>query len=91
MDKKKTRKWRYYYIGYWDLLGRGPDTNNWYYTYENGEWLKDVMHFINDHLIGYSPDRIGDPDVRREICEISEEEAMAIMARQDKEGRRNGR
>ena len=49
------------------------------------------MHFINDHLIGYSPDRIGDPDVMREICEISEEEAMTIMARQDKEGRRNGR
>ena len=41
MDKKKTRKWRYYYIGYWDLLGRGPDTNHWYYTYENGEWLND--------------------------------------------------
>ena len=91
MKKNTAQKWKYYYIEYWDLLGRGPDSELWYYTYEKGEWRKDVMHYINDHLIGYSPDRIGDPDVMREISEISEEEAMAIMARQDKEGRRIGR
>lgn len=89
MKKKTTRKWKYYYIEHWDLLGRGPDEDLWYYTYEKGEWLKDVMHFINDHLMGYSPGRIGDPDVMRDIREISAEEAKAIMARQDKEGRRN--
>lgn len=91
MKATKTRKWKYYYIECMDLLGRGPDEDYWYYTYEKGEWCQDVMHFIEDHLIGYSPDRIGDPDVKREISEVSEEEAMAIMARQDKEGRRNRR
>ena len=88
MAQKKAKKWTYYYIEYWDLLGRRSDRGCCDYTYEKGEWRQDVMHFIQDHLIGYSPDRIGDLDVMREICEISEEEAMAIMARQDKEGRR---
>ena len=91
MKKKATRKWRYYYIEHWDMLGRGPDEHHWYYTYEKGEWRQDVMHFIQDHLIGYDYDRIGDPEMMREISEISEEEAMAIKARQDKEGRRSGR
>ena len=89
MKTNKTKKWKYYYIECMDLLGRGAGRG--YYTYEKGEWREDVMHFIQDHLIGYDFDRIGDPDMMREISEISEEEAMAIMARQDKEGRRKGR
>lgn len=89
--KKKTIKWKYYYIECMDLLGRGPDEDYWYYTYEKGEWRQDVMHFIQDHLIGYDYDRIGDPEMMREIREITKEEASAIMDRQDKEGRRKRR
>ena len=89
--KKKTRKLRYYYIECMDLLGRGPDEDYYYYTYEKGEWRQDVMRYIQDHLIGYNYDRIGDPEMMREIEKISKKEAMAIMARQDKEGRRNRR
>jgi len=88
MGQNKAKKWTYYYIEYMDLLGRRTEYGYCYYVYENSKWIKDVMYYINDHLIGYSPDRIGDLDVMREIREISEEEASAIMARQDKEGRR---
>ena len=88
MKKKTTRKWRYYYIECLDLLGRGPDEDYYYYTYEKGEWRQDVMRYIEDHLIGYDYDRIGDPEMMREIEKISKKEAMAIMVRQDKEGRR---
>ena len=90
MKEKTTRKWKYY-IEHWDLLGRGTEHGYLYYTYEKGEWRQDVMHFIQDHLIGYDYDRIGDPETMREISEISEKEAMAIKARQDKKGRRNRR
>ena len=86
--KTKTQKWTYYYIECMDLLGRGPDEDYYYYTYEKGEWRQDVMRYIQDHLIGYDYDRIGDPEMMREIEKISKKEAMAIMARQDKEGRR---
>lgn len=91
MAQKKAKKWTYYYIECMDLLGRGPDEDYWYYTYEKGEWRQDIMHFIQDHLIGYDYDRIGDPDMMREIREISKEEALTIMDRQDKEGRRKHR
>ena len=89
--KKGTKRWKYYYVECIDLLGRGPDEDYWYYTYEKGEWRQDVMHYIEDYLIGYGIDGIGDLDMMREISEISKEEALAIMARQDKEGRRNKR
>ena len=91
MRQKRAREWTYYYIECMDLLGRGSENDYCYYVYEKGEWIEDVMHYINDHLMGYSPDRIGDLDVKREIREITKEEASAIIARQDKEGRRKHR
>ena len=91
MKKNGTRKWTYYYIECMDLLGRGTDNDYGYYVYKDGKWIEDVLYYIKDHLLGYSPDRIGDPDVMREIREVSEEEALAIMTRQDKEGRRTRR
>lgn len=91
MRDKEAKEWTYYYIECMDLLGRGAGNDYCYYVYENGKWIEDVMHYIMDHLMGYSPDRIGDLDVMREIREISETEAMQIMTRQEKEGRRRHR
>lgn len=68
-------------------LGKEDDDGDW--LYQNGVWEKDTNWEISDRLIGFdasepedSPYRIGCSSVMDEICEITKEEAEAIIRSQ---------
>ena len=80
---------KYYYIKGRKLVVKSEDwLNN--YIYKDGEWVKDIEHYVSDRLIGYDPSEpagspyaIGNTDIMDEIESITEEEAMKLIAEYD--------
>ena len=83
-----------YYLIYDRIVGKREiysdrHSDNW--LFKNGKWVPDTGFVIMDHLIGYdpskpedSPYRIGSTDVLMEMDEISEEEAMRLTEKEER-------
>jgi hypothetical protein len=77
----------YYYVNDKKLVGRREDRYSFPYLYTDGVWKPDKEHIIDDRLIGFDesepPDssyRIGCSDMLERIEEITEVEAMKLIA-----------
>ena len=80
-----------YYLIYGWLVGKRErfgkyETKEW--LFRDGRWVPDTEFEIMDHLMGYDPSEppgspyaIGSTDVLMEMDEISEEEALARIAK----------
>lgn len=80
-----------YYLIYGWLVGKRErfgkyETKEW--LFRDGRWVPDTEFEIMDHLMGYDPSEppgspyaIGSTDVLMEMEEISEEEALARIAK----------
>lgn len=71
----------YYKIHDLNLVGKKD--NHVPYLFKNGKWELDEEHIIDDRRIGYDEVErtLGNSDMLDEIDEITEEEAMAIIAK----------
>ena len=91
--KRKLISIRYYLI-YDRIVGKQElysdyHSDNW--LFKDGKWVPDTGFEIMDHLIGYdqsepedSPYAIGSTDVLMEMDEISEEEAMRRIEKEQR-------
>lgn len=69
-------------------------SDNW--LFKGGEWVPDNDFVIMDHLMGYDPSEppdspyaIGSTDVLMEMDEISEEQALALIEKETRNGNRS--
>ena len=88
-----------YYLIYDRIVGKREiysdyRSHNW--LFKDGEWVPDNDFVIMDHLMGYDPSEppdspyaIGSTDVLMEMDEISEEQALALIKKETRDGNRS--
>ncbi len=92
MSRRKTPIETRYYLVYDRIVGKRENYGDcWFkeWLFQDGEWVPDTDFVIMDHLVGFdpteppeSPYRIGSTSVLMEMDEISEDQAMALIAKQ---------
>ena len=87
-----------YYLIYDRIIGKQENYGNYKtkeWLFKAGEWIPDHDFEIMDHLMGYDPSEppdspyaIGSTDVLMEMDEISEEQALALIEKEKRNGNR---
>ena len=91
--KRKLISTRYYLI-YDRLVGKREIYSDYHaddWLFRDGKWVPDAGYVIMDHLVGYdpsepedSPYRFGSTDVLMEMDEISEEKALCLTEKEER-------